>query len=73
MEPFLLYVIICIASSGGCVDVVNGKPWIFRSQRDCTVFAGKMLDAYREELKKKNKIFVDGTAFCLRYTETKGT
>lgn len=72
MEPFLLYVIICTGALGTCVDIGSRTSWIFRNYEDCNIFAGKMLNAYRERIEAEGKIFIDGKAFCLRFTETKG-
>ena len=73
MEPFLMYVIICISPMEVCEGVMFGSPWVFRNQRDCIVFAGKVLDAYRVRLKERDIIFIDGTAFCLKFKESKKT
>lgn len=54
------------------MDIGSRTSWIFRSQEDCNVFAGKMLDAYHEKVEKDGRVVIDGKAFCLRFTETKG-
>ena len=73
MEPFLVYIIICVASAGGCNDYAPQKPWFFRSQKDCTIFAGKFYMAVVKDLEEKGQIVVDGKTFCLRFKETKET
>ena len=68
-----MYVIICVASTGECADYGPRKSWIFRSQRDCTVFAGKLYGGLRDKIEKEGRIVIDGTSFCLRFMETKET
>ncbi len=64
-----MYIIICVA--GGCNDYAPQTAWIFRSQKDCTVFVGKTYMAAVKRLKERGMVIIDGKAFCLRYTETK--
>lgn len=71
MEPFLMYVIICVASTGGCNDYAPPKAWAFRSKEECEVFVDKVYIAFIKDMKEKGQIVVDGKAFCLRYRETK--
>ena len=65
-----MYVIICVV--GGCSDYGPSKAWIFRSQEDCGILADKMLNAYRRDMEKKGQVFIDGKAFCLKFSEEKG-
>ena len=73
MEPFLLYVMVCLASTGACNDYGPTKYWVFQSQADCTVLANKMLITYRKKFVKRGDIYVDGIAFCLKATEERET
>lgn len=71
MEAFLVYVIICLGPSMSCKDMMIGSSIVFRSYKNCKIFADKSLEAYKEEAKRRHIIFVDGIAFCLRFK--KGT
>ena len=65
MEPFAIYIIICLYSSGKCIDYGGWKSWVFRSQAECTVVADKIFDIKRRELKLKGELYIDGISFCL--------
>ena len=66
-----MYMIICIASIGGCGDYAPKRPWYFRNETACIVMVNKLYDAYVVDMKKKGSIIIDGKAFCLRFKETK--
>ena len=71
MEGFLIYVIICLAPSMSCADMMGKYSFIFRSYESCKVFADKALEEYKKEARKRNVIFVDGIAFCLKFQDGK--
>ena len=73
MEPFLMYIIICVASAGGCNDFAPRKPWYYRNKIDCEVMASKLYDAYIVDMEKRRVIIIDGKSFCLRFKESKDT
>lgn len=73
MEPFLVYVILCFAASGGCLDYGPKKPFAFKNKKDCIAFAYNLLETGRIHAEKGGLIYVDGKAFCLRFTESRET
>lgn len=73
MESFLMYIIICVASTGtgGCNDFGPRVNWYYKDKQSCEVMVDKLLNAYIKEIEKKGKLVADGKAFCLRYRESK--
>ena len=66
-----MYIIICVASAGGCNDFAPRKPWYYRNKIDCEVMASKLYDAYVTKIEERGSIIIDGKAFCLRFKESK--
>ena len=73
MELFIVYVIMCFASTDGCADYAPSRAFSFETKEDCTVFAYKLLEAGQRSANKQGWLYVDGKAFCLRFTESKET
>jgi len=76
MEGFLVYVILCfvtVEGVGGCNDYAPQTVFRFETIQDCTAFAYKALEVGQNGGEKLGMVYVDGKAFCLRFTESRET
>lgn len=67
MEGFLIYIIVCISSMGGCTDYAPRKPFLFLDKRECMEYTSGLYVRFVNQLREKSMVVVDGKYFCLRF------
>ncbi len=70
MEAFLVYIIVCVSSAGGCSDYAPSKLFIFPNKQECTEYAGGIYVRFLKRLKDRGIVVIDGKYFCLKFRES---
>lgn len=71
MEPFTLYVIVCVSMY--CRDIAPSQPKFFVDQQSCSSYVGDMLISFRKAALENKLTIVDARAFCMAISEPEGS